>query len=253
MAESLDYSLIAHLYDLIVHSTFDIPFFLNEARKTNGEILELMAGTGRISLPLVEAGMHLTCVDNSPKMLNILREKLESQWLTTTVILMDVRELALPRLYDQIILPFHSFAELVTPSDQRETMSGVYRHLADGGQFICTLHNPKIRLKSVDGQLRLWGRFPLAEKEGTLLLWGLENFNSDDYIISGLEFFEAYDQRGVMRSRSFLEFQFGLLEKDEFEDLAISTGFTIEALYGDYTYTAYNDETSPYMIWILRK
>jgi SAM-dependent methyltransferase len=253
MAESLDYSLIAHLYDLIVRSTFDIPFFLNEARKTNGEILELMAGTGRVSLPLIEDGARLTCVDNSPKMLNILREKLESQWLSATAILMDVRELNLPRHYDQIILPFHSFAELLTTSDQRDTLAGVYHHLADGGQFICTMHNPKIRLKSVDGQLRLWGRYPLAEKEGTLLLWGLENFNAEDYVISGLEFFEAYDQRGVMRSRSYLEFHFSLLEKDEFEELALTAGFTIEAVYGDYTYTSYDDEISPYMIWILRK
>ena len=37
---------IAHIYDSYVATTLDVPFFLDAAGKTDGEILELMCGTG---------------------------------------------------------------------------------------------------------------------------------------------------------------------------------------------------------------
>jgi 2-polyprenyl-3-methyl-5-hydroxy-6-metoxy-1,4-benzoquinol methylase len=56
---------IADLYDVYVTTTVDVPFFLEELKTTSGPVLELMAGTGRLSLPLAEAGARLTCVDIS--------------------------------------------------------------------------------------------------------------------------------------------------------------------------------------------
>ncbi|MDJ0554187.1 MAG: class I SAM-dependent methyltransferase [Microcoleaceae cyanobacterium MO_207.B10] len=53
-----------------------IPFFLNEAKNCKN-VLELISGTGRLSIPLLEAGIPLTCVDNSPQMLEILRQKIQ--------------------------------------------------------------------------------------------------------------------------------------------------------------------------------
>ena len=71
----MDYGRIAHLYDAYVHSDFDVAFFLEETRAAS-QVLELMSGTGRLSIPLLEAGVSLSCVDQSPEMLASLREKL---------------------------------------------------------------------------------------------------------------------------------------------------------------------------------
>ena len=77
-ADSFRYNAyVAGLYDTYVNTTFDVPFFLNEAKGVSGEVLELMAGTGRVSIPLIKAGVRLTCVDRSSAMLTILEEKLE--------------------------------------------------------------------------------------------------------------------------------------------------------------------------------
>ena len=57
----MDYSLIADLYDSYVQTALDTPFFLGETRNVKGEVLELMAGTGRVSIPLLEQGVRLTC------------------------------------------------------------------------------------------------------------------------------------------------------------------------------------------------
>jgi len=43
----MDYDRVAHLYDAYVQTELDIPFFLDEARKARGPVLELMCSTGR--------------------------------------------------------------------------------------------------------------------------------------------------------------------------------------------------------------
>lgn len=246
MEESIEYARVADLHDAYVQVTFDIPFFLSEARKISGEVLELMAGTGRVSVPLVEAGVRLTCVDNSPEMLAILREKLEKRGLSACVYQMDVRELALRKQFDQVIIPFHSFTELLSPSDQRKALAGIHEHLSETGRFVCTLHNPPVRLKSVDGRLRLWGKYPLDNRQRILLLWGLENYDPVNHTVNGLQFFEEYDANGLMRAKRLLEIRFRLLKRGEFEELAKSAGFKVVALYGDYSYSEFKEDTSPF-------
>ncbi len=253
MPNSIDWSRVADLYDSYVQTTLDVPFFLDHARKASGEVLELMSGTGRVSLPLIEAGERLTCVDASHDMLAVLREKLAKKKLVAPVYEMDVRELNLSKRFDLIFIPFHSFAELLTVSDQRKTLDRVREHLTDHGRFICTLHNPSVRLKRVDGQLRLWGNHPLANGCGTLLFWGMENYDPDTRIVNGIEFFEEYDPRGILRAKRMVELRFRIVQKNEFADLARTAGFKVAELYGDYDCSEFRDETSPFMIWMLEK
>lgn len=52
MSESIHFSEVSDLYDFYVKVDFDIPFFLNETKLFRNEILELMCGTGRVSIPL---------------------------------------------------------------------------------------------------------------------------------------------------------------------------------------------------------
>ncbi len=253
MVGSIAWARIADLYDTYVKTELDIPFFLNEARKVSGEVLELMSGTGRVSIPLIQAGVRLTCVDASAEMLAILRTKLAQRNLSVPVHQMDVRVLKIDKRFDLIFIPFHSFAELPSIEDQRETLARIHEHLANNGHFICTLHNPQVRLKHVDGQLRLWGKYPLDNRQGTLLFWGLENYDSDQHVVNGLEIFEEYDLNGLMKAKRLVELHFRIVDQCEFENLAATAGFKVAALYGDYAYSEFRQDTSPFMIWVLRK
>lgn len=176
---AMNYAQVASLYDIYVTMEFDIPFFLQEAQ-SHAKVLELMAGTGRVSLPLLRAGVNLTCVDSSPLMLDRLRQKLHTEGLTADVHEMDICNLALGATFDLILIPFHSFAEITFPTDQRAALRAIRNHLPSTGRFICTLHNPPIRLKSVDGFLHLRGKYSLHEQPGTLMLWSLENYHPHD-------------------------------------------------------------------------
>src|SRR6266436_1637853 len=53
----------------------DVPFWRRIALEADGPVLELGCGTGRISLPLVRAGVNLVGLDRSTPMLNRARRR----------------------------------------------------------------------------------------------------------------------------------------------------------------------------------
>ena len=248
---AMDYSQVAQWYDTYVKTDLDVPFFLNEARNSDC-VLELTSGTGRLSIPLLEAGVSLTCVDNSPEMLAILRQKLAVKGLSANIYEMDMCNLALQEKFDLIIIPFNSFSEILSIDEQRKALKGIWNCLTETGRFICTLHNPPIRLKSVNGQLILRGKYSLPN-DGTLFLWSVEECDRQNSLVKGTQFWEVYDQNGVMKRKSFLDVQFYLHQQEEFQKLAQSQGFHLVNLYGDYSYAEFHRETSPFMIWVLGK
>lgn len=249
-----NYDIIADLYDIYVPVTFDIDFFVTETQKTSGEVLELMSGTGRVSIALLEAGVHLSCVDISAKLNAIFKSKLDQKGLHAEIYQMDVCKLEIPKKFDMIIIPFHSFAHIISADDQRKALCRIYQHLLPGGVFIVTLRNPTVRQCDIDGRLNLAYTYPLGEGQGKLLWWMLEEFDpSDHQVVDAYEFFEVYDADGVMTSKRMMELHFRLTPKDEFEDLLQTTGFCIKSIYGDYAYNEFDRESSPSMVWILEK
>lgn len=248
---AMDYSQVAHWYDAYVKTDIDVPFFVKEAQKSD-RLLELTSGTGRLSIPLLEAGVSLTGVDNSPEMLAILRQKLAAKGLSANVYEMDMCNLTLQEKFDLIIIPFNSFSEILSIDEQRQALKGIWNCLTEKGRFICTLHNPPIRLKSVNEQLMLRGKYSLPN-EDTLFLWSVEECDRQNSLVRGTQFWELYDRNGVMQHKNFLDVQFYLHQQSEFQQLAESQGFHQVNLYGDYTYSEFQESTSPFMIWVLDK
>ena len=69
-------------------------------------------------------------------------------------------------------------------------------------------------------------------------------------LIDEIQLYEEYDAKGVLRSKRLMEPHFRLSPKDEIEELACAAGFKVKALYGDYSYSEYCEESSPFMIWL---
>jgi len=245
----IDYDHIAAIYDLYVTAEYDVAFFVAETAEVEGPVLELTAGTGRLSLPLVEAGVELTCVDRSRGMLDVLSRKLEERGLHADVRCADVCDLALPARFGLAILPFQSFMEIVGDGPQRAALAAVHGCLAPGGRFICTLHNPAVRRAQVDERLRVVGRFPTPD--GTLVVSGFEQ--GGDPVVTRLQYFESFDAGGHLRHKRLLPMEFAFVERDEFASMAEASGFRVVELYGDYDRTPFEPEHSPVMIWVLEK
>ena len=249
---ALDYSQVAELYDLYVQTEVDVPFFLQETEGCRS-VLELTSGTGRLSLPLLKAGVPLTCLDNSPEMLAVLRRKLGEQGLAATVHETDASDFSLSERFDLVIIPFNSFAEFVEPAAQERALATIAAHLSEGGRLICTLHNPAVRLRTIDGQVRERGRFPLPDGQGTLVLLSQECYDADTRLVTGTQFYDLCNSDGVRQSQRSVEIQFYLHARETFESLARAEGYQVTALYGDYERIAFQPDTSPSMVWVLTR
>jgi SAM-dependent methyltransferase len=252
MTKAIEYREFADLYDSCVRFVDDIPFFVEECERKGGPVLELTAGTGRVSIPLMEAGFDLTCVDDSDEMLAILRSKMEARNLTATVMRQDVRALDLDRTFPLALMPFHSFAEFLRDEDRRRALDAVRRHLAPGGRFVCPLHNPKVRLESIDGKPRTIGRFPRLDASGDILFRSRTSYDPESNLVEGDQIFEILDRSGEVVEERTVTVRFVLPEQDAFEGLAKETGFEVETIFGDYRRSAFHPDSSPYMIFILR-
>jgi SAM-dependent methyltransferase len=249
---AMDYAKIATLYDIYARTDIDLPFFLRECQGSR-DVLELTSGTGRLSLPLIEAGANLSCLDSSPEMLAILREKLQKKGLSAPIYEMDASNFSLPERFDLIIIPFNAFSEIQDPILQRAALSSIYSHLSEKGRLICTLHNPAVRLKTVDGQIHGRGTFLLPDAAGSLVLSSRENYDANTQLVYGEQFYELYDSGGVLKSKRGVEMCFYLHYPDAFENLVRSQSYQVLSLFGDYDRSEFNPERSPLMIWILGK
>jgi ubiquinone/menaquinone biosynthesis C-methylase UbiE len=254
LAENLiDYDRVADFYDLYVAQDFDVAFFVAEAKRARGKVLELMCGTGRVSLPLIEeAGADMTCVDASEGMLARLEEKLRERGLKARVVQQDVRRLDLPEEeFDLAIVPFHSFSELVSPEDQDLGLRAIRRCLKAGGRLICPLQKPRVRAASADGTLRLNGAFPTAD--GLFVVSGFETHDERTGVVDRVQFYEFFNASGEQRAKRALPMRFALISRARFEELADAAGFEVAALYGNYDRGDYREESSPYAIWVLKR
>lgn len=245
----IDYDSIAEIYDWYVDADYDIPFFLEETADVGGPVLELTAGTGRLSLALIQAGVQLTCVDGSRGMLAVLSRKLKDRGLTAEVLCADVCRLDLGARFRLALLPFQSFMEITGEPRQRQALAAVFACLVPGGRFVCTMHNPAVRRTQVDGTQRLVGRFAIPG--GSLVVSGVERGGRP--LVKRLQVFEFFDGDGRLRSKRLLPMAFELVERDRFETMAREAGFHVLALYGNYDRSAFDADRSPVMIWILQR
>lgn len=244
------YDRIAELYDRYVTADHDVAFFIAALELARGgEVVELTAGTGRLSIPLIEAGARLTCVDLSPKMLDVLRRKLVARDLKAEVLCRNVAQLDLPSRYALALMPFQAFMEIVEEAEQLATLRSVFACLEPGGHFICTLHNPTVRRLQVDGTLRAVGSFP--SYDGTLVVSGTEA--GGDPIVVRSQFSESFGLDGELRWKRLLSMRFALIGRNAFERMATDAGFRVAALMGDYAGGPFRPESSPVMIWTLER
>ena len=118
----------AGIYDEVyAELTHDIPFYVSQAQSTGGPVLELGAGTGRISIPIASQGIDVVGIDVSPKMIELANSKAAKLGLSTTCIFQtgDILDLELAERFALIILPYRSFQSVLNPVDQKKALNNI--------------------------------------------------------------------------------------------------------------------------------
>jgi len=248
-----DYDSVAHLYDAYVRADFDLDFFRRRASRYAGPVLDLMAGTGRVSCTIQRASQRLTCVDISLEMLRVLRRNLAGLVPAPLVVCADIRSLPLVAdRYELALIPFNSLAELITTEDQREALNEVRQVLRVGGHLICTLHNPALRVQSLDERRKLLGTYQLPE-DRQLEVWVRGSVDRVTDVVCSVQTYRIYGSRGELEAEQTQEIRFALIARESFEGLAVDAGFRVVELLGDYDGSSFTPDVSPYMIWTMEK
>jgi len=248
MKDYIDYDPVAEIYDLYASATYDFDFFLNRIA-AGTRVLELMSGTGRLSIPLIKAGATLACVDISRRMLNVLERKLEEEELKANLLCADAQHLDFAEEFEVAILPFQAFMELVGKEKQLNCLRSVFRALVPNGRFYCTMHNPAVRRKSVDGVLRGLGAY--KHEQGTIVVYGFET--GGDPVVHRCQFIYRFDEAGRFATRILQRMEFELIDESVFRRRALEAGFEVNSLFGSYDARQFSAESSPVMIWELEK
>ncbi|MFJ3472704.1 daptide-type RiPP biosynthesis methyltransferase [Microbacterium maritypicum] len=107
------------------------------ARKTDDPILDIAAGGGRLTVPLVRTGREVTAIDLSDDMLSHLRRALPAR-STVECVVADMRDFSLGRRYGLVIIGATSIT-LLDRAGRSLLYGSVRRHLATGGVFAFTV------------------------------------------------------------------------------------------------------------------
>ncbi|ATE55017.1 class I SAM-dependent DNA methyltransferase [Actinosynnema pretiosum] len=104
------------------------------ARAGDGPVLEAGIGTGRVGLPLAEAGVELHGVEISEAMAEQLRAKPGAD--KVELVVGDMNEVDLGREFSMVYLVQGTFGSLLSEENQRRFLATAHRLLAPGGRLV---------------------------------------------------------------------------------------------------------------------
>jgi SAM-dependent methyltransferase len=148
VSEHSAYDAIARLYDPWSRSvTEDVPFYVEEARRAGGPLVELGVGTGRIAVPIAAEGIPVIGVDSSQGMLDVCREQAELAGVPHLVELRlgDLREPPVDERVRLVICPFRAYLHLPNETERLRALRAARELLEPGGRLVFDVFAPGSR------------------------------------------------------------------------------------------------------------
>jgi SAM-dependent methyltransferase len=223
-------------------------------KQRGGSILEVGCGTGRVALQLAQEGVPITGMDYSPIMLNAARQKSQGvsnvRWVEG-----DMQAFDLGQRFELIIIPGHSFQFMLNPASQMACLDCIHRHLRADGSMVIHLNHDDIGwlgdLSRGQGvEFEKAGEYRDQPSGGMMRQWVAWNYENSTQTASAVTAWETLAPDGSVRERQETsKKQLHCFFRYEMEHLLVRTGFSIDALYGDFFRQEFHN-TSPDMIWV---
>jgi SAM-dependent methyltransferase len=139
------YDSIAGIYDPWSASvTEDIAFYVDEALDCDGPVVELAVGSGRIAVPVAQAGRRVIGVDLSEGMLTVARALADEHGVGALLDLRvgDLRQPPVAEKVPLVICPFRSLLHMPNEEEKLRALRAARDLLAPGGRFVFDVFAP---------------------------------------------------------------------------------------------------------------
>jgi SAM-dependent methyltransferase len=227
----------------------DVAFYLEVAAACGdaSRVLDLGAGTGRMTLPLARAGHAVVGVDASRTMLARARQKLaaEAPEVRARVELLeaDGRAFHAPGApFDLAIAPFRVLQHFPEPDDQLRVLASLRAHLVPGGRLALDVFNPNYAALASDRRAELEDTAEQALPDG-------RSFRRTTRI-TRVSFVEQvshveltyYVRAGTETTRHVQAFPMRWFTPSELAHLVARAGFRLDAIHGGFDRRPLTDE-----------
>ena len=249
-------ALYAGLYDsMYADIKDDIQFYLEYAQQKGSPILEIACGTGRVLIPLAQAGYEVWGIDSSPAMLAKAQEKIsalsENVRKRIHLVQADMRNFQLDSRFPLVLIPFRSFLVLLTIEDQVQTLKSIRKHLKDNGVLIIDLFVPRFDYLAQDKR-QASKEFVNPENRHTIIRKEDITYDHANQIMDVEYIFKEYDEKGnlIHSFQKFLRSRY--IFRYEMEHLLKLSGFKLETVCGTFDKKPYNHKSGE-MIFVAAK
>ena len=209
--------------------TEDVPFYVDLARETEGPIVELAVGSGRVAIPVAEAtGRPVLGIDSSPAMLAQARERAEAAGVELELRAGDMRDLVLDEPAGLIYCPFRGLLHVPTWAGRRQVFERVAASLRPGGRFA-------------------WNAFAFDHAVAARL----DGSHQDEPVPHALRY-AVGDNRIDITLADGGTSSLWWATKNEWLGLIDVAGLEVEALYGGFDRSPFTDESREY-VWVTRR
>jgi len=209
--------------------TEDVPFYVELARETDGALVELAVGSGRVAIPVAEAtGRAVLGIDTSPAMLEQARERAAAAGVELDLREGDMRDLELDEPAGLVYCPFRGLLHLPTWADRRRVFERVAASLRPGGRFA-------------------WNAFAFDHAIAARLDGGHQDTpvpHSLNYAVGDNRIDIALEGGGIS--------SLWWATRNEWLGLIDVAGLEVEALYGSFDRRPFDDESREY-VWVTRR
>jgi SAM-dependent methyltransferase len=217
----------------------DVGFFRRLATAANGPVLELGCGTGRVTVPLAEAGISIVGLDRSRPMLDMADRRRRS--LAPDVqrrlrfVEADMRDFRLGRRFGLVFAAFRVFMALPDPTSQRAALATIRRHVRPGGLLVIDVFDPRLDLLTDDPRPARVDevRHPVTRRLVRMSVLDRVNDQVNQRFIERWRFTEL-DDRGVTVREEVETIVLRWTYRYELHHLLELAGFEVVAEHSDY-------------------
>ena len=252
---------IAEIYDRSENYTDDVDLILRlmqaEAHDRPGawNIFEPFCGTGRILVPLAQAGHRLTGSDQSKMFLESCRRKLHEAGLQAELIEGDVITDPWPSGFDLLVLGGNCLYELATVEEQEHCIRAAAGALKPGGMLYVDNDHMEGELSERWQDTGLYPGFPsgmcadgVRVESTTQVIW----FDAPARLARFQRTTRAIYPDGTINEQTYVQ-QKHPVSAGEVSGWLKKHGFSIEKCFGSRTGEDYTDSSERAIFWARRR